>query len=282
MSLRVPGLSVSELQQSLADSDALLKRFPELSDPRLHSTFLTRARARWALGQSVEYVLADLRSSALCIEGQASIRLFKLEHHKLRSRRIEPLHLAALHPEPEFVESFGRDYGLPLAAWYADAASNDLDTELKVISGYFNRSQRRTDRIEAPHEMVGLAAATYAAAFGYLAAGDDGSASVVLRMIAQLSNELTTAPPEPARRYLRQCASLAAIHRRDDGELTESLEGLLADVSHDATSPSLVIPALVGLAMLVNVEPDLESFRDQDPYTWSLANAVREAWFQVE
>jgi hypothetical protein len=282
MKARVPGLQMSELKKSLLEIEALLARFPELNDPRLHNAFWDRACIRWALEYPVESVIADLRSSALCLEGQASIRLFKLEHHRLKTRRIDPLHLAALHPDPEFVERFGSEYGLPLAAWYADAATAELTSELSVISGYFQRRTNRSGELDSPKQMTGLAAATYSAAFGYLAAGDEGSAAVVLQMLARQSNALLAAPPDAAKRYLRQSVALTAILQRDEDGLSNALKELLSDVKPGPRSPDLVIPALVGLAMLMNVEPDLGPLQEPDPLAWSIAVAVQEAWFAVE
>ncbi len=286
MSPRTPNINIIEATASIETLNSTFKSYPILTDPRLHSVFWHRAKLRWARGDSVEVVLADLRSSALCLRGQADIRLFKLEPERLRSRRIDPLHLAALHPDPDVLETFGREYGLPLATWYAGAGSRPLEEELRVLSGFFSRlhppHEQKNYEIRASTEMVGLSAATYAAAFGYLAAGDYGSAAVVLTMISALAESLDTPPPDAAKRYLRQCSALAAIHGRDADALSEALILLLNDVHHDANAPDLVIPALVGLAMLINVEPDLVRLREHDAITWSIAAAVAESWALVE
>lgn len=275
------------LRQALASLDKAFHAFPNQADPRLHTTYWDRGTTRWRLGYPVDQVIADLRNAAVCIDGEASIRLFKLEHHRLRTRRIDPLHLAALHPNPDMLERFGREYGLPLAVFYAGAATSTLESELGVISGYFSRrakvqSGESERRLRSPSEMVGLAAATYAATFGYIAAGDAGSAAIALTMVSSASETLESPPPEPARKYLRQCAALAAIHSRDADDLSQALPPLVSRTSKETGVIDLVVPAIVGLAMLANVDPDLAALRQACPMTWSLANAVQEAWYQVE
>ena len=287
MKPRYADAAALDYPEALKQFEVALASYPKLTDPRLHDVYLRRARLRWRVGFPTVGVLADLRSAAMCLDGEAAVRLYKLEPHRLRTRRIDPLHLAAVHPDPDMLERFGGDYGLPLATWYADAAAHSLEAELRVLSSVFGRARRAAHLQQAmqtttPVEMVGLAAATYSAGFGYLAAGDTGSAAAVLTTLSQASNALDAAPPEAAKRYLRQCAAVASLLAKDEAQFLDDVLALVPDVTHGADAPDLVIPALIGLAMLNNVEPDLSELREHCVLTWSLALAVQEAWLQIE
>lgn len=293
MEPRFPDIDPDALDATIETASAELALYPEVSDPRNYLAFHRRARARFARGHAAGDVVKDLRCAALCLRDQASVRLYKLDVRLLKSRRLDPVHLALLHPDPELVEAMGSDYGLPLTTWYAGAASYDLEREVRPMSGFF-----RTGVVGSPVDVVGLAAASYAAALGALTRGDENETAAVLRKLNYALERVDDEPPPSGKRYLIQCAALADMLGRREAELAQHLAALAPYARSDREramkadpegartrgegAPDLVCPALVGLALLINLEIDLEPLRSVDPHLHALAVEVERGWEMVE
>lgn len=238
-------------------------------------------------------MMDDLRMAALCLKDQAGPRLYKLEKHKLKSRRLDPLHLACTHADPELVEHMGGEYALPLMNYYAGQADRAVTEEVEIMSAWF-----RMRRMTSVHQLVGVAAATYAAVLGATMRGDEREARATLALLMEATEDIREEPPAAGKRYMLQCAAVADIVERRASELSAHLvklapyaaaereKALSADADAVRTeglgAPDLAIPALVGLALLVNVEVDLGPLRAVAPGLAELAADVERAWMLVE
>jgi hypothetical protein len=290
---RYPDVEVAALQSVVSRCTEHLKAYPDLIDPRYLATFVSRAQARYALGTDALSVVNDYRSAARCLDGQAKVRLYKLEKHRLKTRRLDPMHLSLLHAQPDVVERFGSDYGLPLATFYAAAGDADLSAEVRMMSPYFQARELAT-----PADMVGLAAASYASALGSIMAGEEGTARAVLRLLAREGDALEEAPPLAGRRYLLQCAALVDLLEENAASFVDNLvrlapyclgereKALARDPQlvrrEGEGGPDLAIVALVGLAMLLNIEVELTPLQAVAPGLVELADVVVAAWELVE
>lgn len=293
MAARYEDVDGASLDAYITRATIALAIYPDLDDPRNFDVMHGRACARWARGDNPKPVLADLRSAALCLRGQGDVRLYKMEPHRLKSRRLIPLHLACLHADPVALEGMGAEYALPLMAFYADAAPHEVERELKVLSGYFSAR-----RLAHANDIIGLAAATYAAALASMMRGDEKEAAASLRVLMMEADRLTEAPPAAARRYLHQCAAIGALLGGRTDEVVEHLVALtpyaegerdramLADPEAVRTTgvgaPDLAIPALVGLAMLMNHDLKIRPLKATAPELHGLCKAVVAAWAEVE
>ncbi len=272
-------------------SHALLEA-PDLEDPRNCDLFTVRAQARWARGLPAADVVDDLRMAGRILLREAGVRLHKLPPTRLKSRRLDPLHLALWHADPGAVERAGAAYGLDLMAVYAGAADPRTGAEARALSGYF-----ASRRLGSVVDLIGLLAATYAAALAAMMRGDEKEAGAMLRLMNEAVADAAE-PPDAGKRYLLQCAVLADLLGRRDDDASEHLAALVpyalaerdkalradpdAVRSRGLGAPDLVIPALVGLATLMNVEITLRPLKKASPAIHSLAKQVERAWLQVE
>ncbi len=290
---RFPDVDAAALEATIARSGELLTRFATVDDPRNFEPFLQRGRSRFALGAPISDVVLDLRLAARAFSHEIGVRLFKVEKHRLKLRRIDPIHLALLVPDPAFVERVAKDAGLPLMTVYAGAAERALEEEVLPMSPFFSAR-----RLRGPADVTGLAAASYASALAALARGDDREARGVLRILAGAVNDLESEPPVVARRYLHLCAAVSAVVSRTPAVLVQELVALvpygIADreqalvtdragvIERGDGAPDLAIPALVALAALVNLEVDLAPLRDADVALHELTREVRSGWDRLE
>ena len=281
------------LRRTIAEQSELLAVYPRIDDPRNFDAFLTRGQARWAAGDPVKPVADDLRCAGICLTGQARVRFYKMEPHRLRSRRIDPIHLALLHASPDHCEGMARDYGLPLMTVYADAANPDLEREVLPMSSYF-----RSQTFGSPADIAGFAAASYAAVLASLVRGDDAEAAGLLRLLGGGLDQVTVEPPASAKRYLIQCEILADVLGRRAEEVGGDLAALLPFAQADREralgadaravqcrgdgAPDTTVPALVALCSLVGLEIDLGPVRAADPAMAELCSEVQRTWAQVE
>lgn len=248
---------------------------PAADDPRLYDVYLQRARAHWDLDHDANDVRSDLEMAARCARSQGGSRLLKLEATRLRTRRLDPLHLALCTPEPPFVESMAATFGLPLLAYYARTATNDVITEVRAMSSAF-----RTGAVDGPADTTGLAAASYAGALGLLASGDSHGARALLKKLERQLDDApdSAAPPAAGKRLLHGCAVIAAIAAR----APESVQGSLAHLAAIPTEPlDLMLLGLVGAATLETIPLDVSSL-GLSPATAALAASVQRAWFAVD
>ncbi len=293
MQPRFTDVDIPVLDATIIQLSRALTTYPEVSDPRNYEVFHARAEARYARGLPIREVVNDLRCSAICLQTTARVRLYKLEPHRLKTRRLDPMHLALLHPNPEIVETMGSDCGVPLMTYYAGTGSPDLEAEIELFSPYF-----RSRQLGGPKDVPGLAAMTYAAALGYLMIGDESATGAVLRVLGEAVETLDEPPSDAGRRYLMQCAALADLLGRRAKEFSEHLIGLLPhtqSVEAKARSaageragtegigaPDVVIPALAGLAALMNLDIDLGALKSAAPDQGALAAEVLQGWELVE
>ena len=293
MAVRFTDVDPEAIERFVAGLAEQLTLYPEISDPRNFEPFVGRGRARFALGAPIADVLNDLRCAGICLRGQARVRLYKLDKSRLKSRRLEPMHLGLLHADAKAAEATGRDYGLPLMTVYAGAADPDLEAEVLPMSGYFRRRA-----LSGPSDIVGLAAASYASALGSLMRGDDAEARGVLRILGAAADTLTGEPPGAGKRYLLQCAALAALLGRRQDELSDHLVALVpwslaereaaAKADPDGVrlrgegAPDPTIPALFGLASIMNVSVDPARVSSADEHLGALCAAVKRGWDAVE
>ena len=293
MNPRFTNVDAAGLDATIVRYSETLTVYPEVDDPRNFDAFHGRAEARYARGFPTRDVINDLRCAGICLKSTARVRFYKLEPHRLKTRRLDPMHLALLHADPELVEAMGSDYGLPLMTFYAGAGDPDLEAEVHLFSRYF-----RARRITGPGDVPGLAAMTYAAALGSLMRGDEAAAGAVLRVLSGAIDDLKTEPPESGKRYLMQCAALADLLGRRTDELASHLVALLpytkkvesaareaageAAVTEGRGAPDIVLPALTGLAALMNIDIDLAPLTERDPHHGALAAEVARAWQLVE
>jgi len=290
---RFPDVNEEALGRTVAATSESLKQFPDVDDPRNYQTFRLRAQARYAVGAPVREVVDDLRLAGLCLRREARVRLFKMEPHLLKSRRLDPLHLALLHAEPEYVEKMGLEYGLPLMQYYAGTADRHLEAEVQTMSPFF-----RTRALNHPKHVVGLAAATYCAALGALVRGDEKEAAAVLNMLNRAADTLAQAPPPSGKRYLLQCAALADLLSRRSDDVAQHVAALAPYADSDREkalsmdgdavrgeglgAPDLAIPALFGLAALMNIEVDIAPLRAVSPHLADLCAEIERAWLLIE
>jgi hypothetical protein len=290
---RFDDIDVDALSQAADAATRMLSQHPDVDDPRNYEIFLARARARWALGAAAPLVADDLRLAGRAVRREAGPRLHKLPPQRLKSRRLDPLHLALLCADPESTEQAGHDFGLNLVMVYAGAAGNEVAAEARVLSGFF-----ASRRISGAADVVGLAAATYAATLGAIMRGDEREAVATLAAMNDGLADFKGEPLASGKRYLLQCAFLADLLGRREADASEHLARLvpysLADreaarkvdpagvAKRGLGAPDPAIPALVGLAALLNVELDLGALRDADSSIWSLAREIEKQWMLVE
>ncbi len=270
-------LSASEAtdrhRDAIREATEAIALVPAPDDPRLYDVYLQRARARYALGVDAELVRRDLEATGRCAASQGGVRLLKFEANRVKVRRLEPLHLALLVPEPPLVERCGEAFGLPLLAYFARTASNDVVTEVRALSSAF-----RGPSVDTPADLLGLAVGTYSAVLGQLAAGDKKAASALLTRYDRAVDSCELTPPAPALRYLYGVECLAAIARRDSPGVALALGRVAARATAD-DAPDLMALGLLGLSTLETLDVSPEAF---GAHAGPLASAVLRAWAEVD
>ncbi len=218
---------------------------PAADDPRLVEPYTKRAGAYFALGET-NSARADYGSAARAVMSQGGSRLIKVPVERVRTRRLDPLHLLLCEPDPPLVEKGGPLFGLPLLSFYARTATSEIVNEVRAMSSAF-----RTGGVDTPADLTGLAVATYAGAFGLLAAGDKSSARALLKKLERVLDTVPEAvvPVRGGRRFLSGCAALAAIVGRDVSLFHQQAREA-SELRGEDDTPDLLLLGLAGLAML--------------------------------
>ncbi|MBT9555634.1 MAG: hypothetical protein IV100_06370 [Myxococcales bacterium] len=218
---------------------------PAADDPRLVEPYTKRAGAHFALGDAAS-ARVDLGAAARAVMSQGGSRLIKTPVERVRTRRLDPLHLLLCEPEPRLVEKGGPLFGLPLLSYYARTAASEIVNEVRSMSSAF-----RNGAVETPADLTGLAVATYAGAFGLLAAGDKSSARALLKKLEKFLDVVpeSVVPVRGGRRFLSGCAALAAIVGRDVSLFHQQARDA-SELRGEDDTPDLMLLGLVGLAML--------------------------------
>jgi hypothetical protein len=161
------------------------------------------------------------------------------------------------------------------------------------LGAFFATRQLRTQR-----DVVALAAATYAAVLGALTRGDEREARALLTVLNESMAQWDEEPIPSGKQYLLQCAALADLLERREKDLAQRLVALATHtvrereraLESDSTSvrregkgsPVLSIPALVGLASLMNVSVSLAPLCQSAPHLGELASLIQSDWSLVE
>lgn len=261
------------IDDDIREASEAIALVPAADDPRLYDLYLKRARARFAWGEGPDAVYADLCLAGRCAASQGGVRLLKFEPHRVRPRRLDPLHLSLLVPEPPLVERCAEVFGLPLLSFFAKTATSDVVNEVRALSSVF-----RTGALDGPADLQGLGVATYAAALGLIASGDKRAAGALLvRYDRSVDARGDLEPPPAARRYLNGIECLSALKRRDVDGASSALNRVAAQGSPDEPLDLMVL-GLVAVATLETVELPTA---DLGPSA-GVADAVLRAWAEVD
>ena len=228
MQPRLEGIDPDHLAWMLTALDQRIGTTPEETDYRLHRDYQARAQLRFAAGHAADDIAHDLLWAARCLRFKEDLHFLKVPVERFRSRRIDPVELAAASGDALLAQHIADRYAMPLTTLVAGMADGALMAEARTVTRCFDGPAK--DEID----LAGLGAICWSAALSATVRGFEDEAAMASRVLAKARSEapdpLGDAPdPEgPLARYVALFGLLQALHTADACRLISGCGALAA------------------------------------------------------
>ncbi len=205
---RVAGLDLEIAERMLTELGAKVEYKDEKLEPSYAGAFVARAHLRFAAGWDPGEVVTDLWYAGRCYGIDPGQHLARFAYEQLLTRRIVPVECGILGGQVDLCKRLAAAYGLPLVTALGGLATPDLATELKTLSPAL-----RGQPIMHPQQLLGLAAAVYAAALASAARGYADEVKIAIQTLnkAAFRGELDPVQKAIFSRYVGLCEGLAEL-----------------------------------------------------------------------
>jgi hypothetical protein len=176
MEPRFESVDRDHLAWMLTALDGRIESELEENDYRLHRDYVARAQLRFAAGFDSGDVHHDLLWAARCLSFNEGLHFMKVPPERFRSRRIDPLELAAGSGDAQLARNVAERYGLPIATLLADLADEDVKREIRTVTRLFDGPA------EDALDVAGLGAIAYCAGLAAILRGFDDEAMLAVQL----------------------------------------------------------------------------------------------------
>ena len=263
---RVEGLDLPTVERMLEELGQKVEYKDEKLEIAFAGAFVARAHLRFAAGWDPGDVVTDLWYASRCYGIDPGQHLARHAYEQLLTRRIVPVECGILGGQVDLCKRLAAAYGLPLVTALGGLATPELASELSTLSPAL-----RGQPITHPQQLLGLAAAVYAAALASAARGYADEVKIAIQTLNKAAFRGTLDPVQKQifERYVGLCeglAELVAPGGRDLSKLlgdvvatyTNYVRGQLGDAWLTPTGPTRYVDtgvlAVLGMALLTGYE----------------------------
>jgi hypothetical protein len=228
MTPRLEGVDTDHLAWMLTALDERIDSTPDETDYLLNRDFQARAQLRFAAGFAADDIAHDLLWAARCLRFKEDLHLLKVPVERFRSRRIDPLELAAASGDALLAQQIAERYAMPLTTVVAGMADEATMSEARTVTRCFDRPAK--DALD----LAGLAAICWSAGLAASIRGFEDEAAMASRAVAKARADAPPAVEEeapkdgPLGRYLLLFGLLKALHTGDAKTLVAGAGDLAA------------------------------------------------------
>lgn len=228
MTPRLEGVDPDRLAWMLTALDQRIDTTPEETDYRLQRDFQARAQLRFAAGFEADDIAHDLLWSARCLRFKEDLHFLKVPVQRFRSRRIDPVELAAASGDPLLAHQIAERYAMPLPTIVAGMADPAVMSEARTVTRCFDGPAQ--DELD----LAGLGAICWSGALGAAVRGFEDEAAMASRTLAKARADApdglgeTPEPDGPLDRYITLFGLLKALYTGDGAGLTAGAGALCA------------------------------------------------------
>lgn len=228
MTPRLSGVDPDRLAWMLTALDQRIDTTAEETAYLLQRDFQARAQLRFAAGFEADDIAHDLLWAARCLRFKEDLHFLKVPVERFRSRRIDPVELAAASGDALLAQQIAERYAMPLPMLVAGMADGPTRAEARRVTRCFDGPAQ--DELD----LAGLGAICWSAGLAASVRGFEDEAALASRTLAharELAPGELGAAPDPAgplARYVDLFALLKALHTGDAAALTGGAGALAA------------------------------------------------------